>query len=130
MPELHKTWTQLRWPSPANHIQNENIIKFPNHHNVLHLPSLKSFSIFRFICERNFVALDEVKKNAAKLAKNAWFDMDNIMATIIPKAAPDLLTDFLFSATTISMNGANIENNHLVGGITGDSTRETKNEHT
>uniref|UniRef100_A0A034W9Q9 Uncharacterized protein n=1 Tax=Bactrocera dorsalis TaxID=27457 RepID=A0A034W9Q9_BACDO len=100
MPPLHNTCTQLRWPSP----------------------SLKSFSNFRFKCARNLVARDEVKKNAAKLAKNAWLAMDKMKENIIPSAAPDLLTDFLRSAIVISVSGANVENSQRVGGMTGGSS--------
>lgn len=85
---------------------------------------MKSFSNFRFKCARNLVARDEVKKNAAKLAKNAWLAMDKIKENIIPNAAPDLLTDFLRNAIVISVSGANVEKSQRVGGMTGGSTIE------
>lgn len=62
-----------------------------------------------------------MKKNAAKLAKNAWLAMDKIKENSMPNAAPDLLTDFLRSAIVISVSGANVENNQRIGGITDGS---------
>lgn len=47
--------------------------------------------------------------------------MDNIKATIMPNAAPLLLTDLRRSAIIINASGASVENNQRVGGITADS---------
>lgn len=64
------------------------------------------------------MALEEVKKKAAKLKKNAWLAMDKRTATIMPRAAPDIFTDLRFKAVIIKANGAKIENSHRVSGIT------------
>lgn len=70
------------------------------------------------MCALNLVALDDVKKNAAKLKKNAWLATDNIRAITRPKAAPDIFTDLRLKATIIKVIGANVENSHLIGDIT------------